>query len=135
VATQPDTATKATWTINSASQGNKRIRRMKDWDYADGKSRESHGEVGDDEHVGTIKKPGGKTLTFNFRETKTAKPEIDWEALSDSDEFFSLTKQVGGGRRTQYPKCQVSKIDDSGDEEGVIEYSVEIIVIGKPKRM
>lgn len=135
MAQQPDTATKAIWTINSASQGNKRIRRMKDYDFGDGASRETHGEVGEDDHVGTIKKPGGKTVTFNMRETKGAKPEIDWQALNESDEWFSLTKQIGGGRRTQYARCQVSKIDDSGSEEGVIEYSVEIVIVGKPKRM
>jgi hypothetical protein len=135
VTSAPDTATKTVWTINSASQGNKRIRRMKDWDVADGGSKESHGEVGSEEHVGTITKPGGRTITFNMRETKGATPEIDWQKLLDLGEWFSLTKQVGGGRRTQFPRCQVSKIDDNGDDQGVNEYSVEIVVVGKPKQM
>lgn len=126
-----DIATVATWQINCSSRagGNKRIRRMKDWNYADGASKETVGEVGSTEHVGFMRKPGGKTITFNIRERKGAKPEIDWEYLADSDEVFSLTKQIRGGRRTQYPECQVSKVDDQGEEEGEIMYSVEIVVL------
>src|SRR5688572_17049465 len=100
-----DIASVAVWQINSASQGNKRIRRMKNADRGDEASREAVPEVGSADCVGFVDKPGPKPISFNIRETKGVKPEIDWEYLQETGEVFSLTRQVVGGRRVQYPEC------------------------------
>ncbi len=129
-----DVASQIVWTINSDSQGNKRIRRMKDWDVSNDASTEAQNEVGSTEPTAFVDKPGAKTITFNIRETKGTRPEIDWDALESSKEVFSLTRQVTGGRRTQWPECKVSKVSSSGDDESTNMYSVEIIALSQ-KRM
>jgi hypothetical protein len=126
-----DIATKANWFINSASQGNKRLARVKDYDISDGASKEADTEVGSDDPVGFTRKPGPKTITFNCRQTKGAKPDVDWEKLAEGDEVFSLTMQVTGGRRVQFPRVQCSKVDFSGDDQGELTYSVECIALAR----
>lgn len=128
-----DIVPKIAWFINSASQGNKRIKRMKDFSVSDGASTESVGEVGSSEHVAFMDKPGGLSVTFQIRETKGVKPEIDWHLLKSTREVFSLTKAPDGARRTQLPECRVSKIDDQGDDGGENSYSVEIAVLRRQR--
>lgn len=125
-----DIATQATWQIDSASQGNKRIRRMKSWDIADGSSVEAVGEVGSPKMVAFKKIPGALTFNFEIRERKGAKMEVDWFYLKDSEEVHAYTKQIVGGRRTHYPEGMVSKIDEGGaDDAGEIMYTVEVVVL------
>lgn len=126
-----DVASQAVWSINSASQGNKRIRRMKDWDVGNDASVEAQNEVGSREPTAFVEKPGPRTITFNIRETKGSRPEIDWDALESSREVFSLTRQFVGGRRTQWPECMVSKVSSSGDDESSNMYSVEILALSQ----
>ncbi|MGN6103733.1 MAG: hypothetical protein ACTHU0_01385 [Kofleriaceae bacterium] len=126
-----DTATNATWQINSTSEGNKRIRRMTSWEVSDGASVEAFSECGpSDSPVGFVDVPGAKTISFEIRELKTPKREIRWERLKVLKEVFSLTKQIVGGSRVQYPECRVSKIDESGAaDQGYVQYTVEIIAL------
>ena len=126
-----DIATGVTWQASCSARagGNKRIRRMVDYDVADGASVEAVSEVGPGEMVGFIHTPGAQTITFNMREREGAKPEIDWRYLKKSKEKFSLTKQVTNGPRTQYPVCVVSNVSPSGNDGGEHTYSVEIIAL------
>lgn len=128
-----DIVPKVPWYINSASQGNKRIKRMKDYSVSDGAATETVGEVGSSEHVAFMDKPGGLTITFNIRETKGVKPEIDWHYLKETKELVALTKAPEGGQRAHYPECRVSKIDDQGDDGGENAYTVELAVLKRQK--
>lgn len=126
-----DIATQATWQINCSARagGNKRIRRMDDYEVSGEGSKEAVPEVGSNTPVAFLRTPGGKTITFNMRQRKGAKPEIDWWYLDVSDEVFELTKQIVGGRRVQYPECMVSSITETGDSEGEHTFTVEIIAL------
>lgn len=117
------------WSINSATQGNKRLRKVDDYDVSDGASKEAMPEVGSADPVGFIFKPGPKTITFTIREAKLVKPEVDWEYLKRNDENFSLTRRVFGGVRAQYVECQVSTVSVSGDNQGTHTIKVEIIAL------
>ncbi|MBA2718932.1 MAG: hypothetical protein H0U52_06795 [Chloroflexi bacterium] len=124
-----DVASQATWQINSASQGNKKLRRVQSYDISDGSSVEAVGEVGSDRMVAFRRKPGAKTISFEIAELKVAKREVNWEYLEETGEVVSLTKQVVSGIRTQYPEAMVSKIDFTGDVDGKHMYTVEIIAL------
>lgn len=124
-----DVASQAVWNINSITQGNKKLLRVQSYEVSDDSSVEAVGEVGSARMVAFAKKPGALMITFEIRETKTAKREISWERLRDLEEVFGLTKQVKGGLRTQYPECMVSKIDYSGDSDGTHSYTVEICAL------
>jgi hypothetical protein len=126
-----DIASQATWQANTSARagGNKRLLRLVSWEVSDESSKEAVNEVGSSNPIGFKRTPGAKMITLEFRQTKTAQPDIDWDYLAESDEVISLTKQVRGGRRTQYPEVQVSKVDYTGDNEGEITYTVECIAL------
>lgn len=124
-----DVASQAVWNINSITQGNKKLLRVQSYDVADDGAVEAIGEVGNPRMVAFAKKPGALMITFEIRETKTARREVSWERLRDTEEVFGLTKQVKGGLRTQYPECMVSKIDFTGDVDGTHTYTVEICAL------
>lgn len=126
-----DIATGATWQISCSARagGNKRILRMTSAEVSDGATVEAVPEVGPGEMVGFMDSPGAHEITFNMRERKQAKPEIDWLYLKQSKEVFSLTRQVIGGARTQYPECRVQSISPSDTAEGEITYTVSIIAL------
>lgn len=120
--------TQATWTIDSISQGNVRLRRVKSSKTNDGSSTTAENAVGEDDPVGFKDKPGPKTITLEvYEEQGTA--ECNWQLLKDTKEVFSLTKQIVGGRRVQYPVCRVSKIDPDNDNEGSHMLAVEIVAL------
>ena len=130
-----DIATRAVWNINCSPRagGSKQLRRMVDASVEGGGSVEAVNEVGGAEPVGFTITPGPKTITLNFRERKGAKPEVDWDYLDVSKEVFSLTRQVVGGRRTQFAECMVSSKSDEDSDQGEITYTVEIVgLAGKP---
>jgi hypothetical protein len=126
-----DIATGATWQINCSARagGNKRIRRAQSVEVSDGGSVTAVPEVGPGEMVGFMDAPGAHTITLSMRQTKGATPEIDWLYLKTAKEVFSLTRQVIGGPRTQYPECRVSNISPSDNDQGEITYTVEIIAL------
>jgi hypothetical protein len=127
-----DIASQHVWSINSVTQGAKQLRRMKTYDVSDESTVETRNAVGSDEPIGFVDKPGGKTITFETYQEKP-KPEVDWRKLKDAREIFSLTRQVVGGERVQYPVCRVSKIGPSGDDEGEHMISVEIVALGEKR--
>lgn len=129
-----DIATQAVWSINSTSQGNKKIKRMVDAGVSSEASVSAVLEMGSSIPAGFEVKPGAFMITMNMRETKTARPEIDWYKLEETREVFQLTRQITGGRRIQFPTCMVSKVDDKGDAEGKHEFTVEIVALER-KRM
>lgn len=124
-----DLASQARWQINSRTAGNKQLKRVQSYEVSDDSSTEAQPEVGSESPVGFVDKPGALSITFEISETKGIKREVDWERLKALREVFSLTKQVKGGLRTQYPECKVSKIDYSGDAEGKHSYTVEIVAL------
>jgi hypothetical protein len=124
-----DIASQSIWSINSASQGSKTLTRLKDYDVSDESSVETRNAVGFNDPVGFVDKPGGFTITFEYFAEKP-KPEVDWARIKTLKETFSLTQQVIGGARTQYPKCRVSKVSPKGDNEGEHMVSVEIVALG-----
>lgn len=128
-----DIASVAIWSINSASQGSKKIRRAQTVSTSAGGSVEAVNEVGSKVPVGFEIKPGAFTISIEGRETKGAKPEIDWEYLDETKEVFGMTRQVQGGRRTQYPECMVSKMDSNGEADGKLMFTVEIVALERKK--
>lgn len=124
-----DISSQHVWSIN-CSQGSKQLRRMKTYDVSDESSVETRNAVGSDFPIGFVDKPGGKTITFEYY-SERPKPEIDWRKLRDARETFSLTRQIVGGQRVQYPECRVSKVGPSGDDEGEHMISVEIVALGE----
>ena len=124
-----DIASQATWQINSASQGNKKLLRVQSWDISDDGSVEAVLECGSTVPVGFEIKPGAFTVSFEVKETKGTKREVNYEKLRDTREVFGLTKQVKCGLRTQYPQVMVSKIDYSGEAEGKLTYTVEMVAL------
>lgn len=120
--------TQATWTLDSISQGNVRLRRIKESKTSDGSSTTAENAVGEDDPVGFKDKPGPKTITLEVYEEQGA-AECNWQLLKDTKEVFSLTKQIVGGRRVQYPVCRVSKIDPSNDSDGGQMFSVEVVAL------
>lgn len=128
-----DYASAASWFINCPNPrvGNKRLRAVEKYDDGDEGSVETRTEVSDStDAAGFVEVPGGRTISFDIRETKGEKPEVDWEYLKATKQAFSLTKQVSGGRRVQFPSCRVSSIKSNGDNKGEHMYTVEIVALG-----
>lgn len=124
--------TQSRWTLDSASQGNVRLRRVKSSKTSDGASVEAKNAVGEDFPVGFIDKPGAKTITFEVF-AQRGKAEADFRALRDNKEEFGLYKKIVGGPGYHYPICRVSKIDDDDDDEGGHMFSVEIVALREEK--
>lgn len=121
-------ASKVPWFINSATQGNRRLVGLQDWSVEDGGSTETVNEVGSADPVGHVTKPGniGISLTEKIVE---GVPTVDWVALRDSRELFSMTRQVENGQRTQYLDCRVSTVNESGDAEAENTREVSIVAL------
>jgi hypothetical protein len=124
-----DISSQSIWSINSVTQGAKQLTRLRSYDVTDDAGVETRNAVGQDRPIGFVDKPGGASITFEYY-SERPKPEIDWRKLRDSKELFSLTQQIVGGERLQYPVCRVSKLNPSGDEEGEHMLSIEIVTLG-----
>lgn len=123
---------KARWSITSASQGAKRLRRVKSGKVGNNASREEVNGMGEDAPNGTRRKVGGRPITLEIFEEEGV-PEVDWDALEDSGEFFSLTRSLVNGKRFQYPECQVSKVETDDDNEGSHMKTIEVIAFRQKK--
>lgn len=121
-------ATQATIDISSATQGNKRLRRVKSSKVSRQGSTELETAMGEDDAVGFIDKPGGFTITLSVL-AEQGKPEVDYDALIDTKEVFSLTRSIVGGPRFQYVECRVSKADPDDDDQGKHMIEVEIVAL------
>ncbi len=127
-----DNASKVVWTLNSVSQGKVRLRGMKSYSVKSERKKETVNEVGSDDPTGFKRKPGGRTISFVFYQKK-GKPIPDWDFLDESDEIVSLTKQVDGSIREQYPECVVSSVDKDGDDDGENTFSVDVVGLRRKK--
>lgn len=123
-----DIVTQARWFINASRRagGNVRLRRLTNADVDDESSVDTVTEMGEDRPVGFVDVPGGMPISLEFRQTKGAKPDVDWDYLKAAKEIFSLTRQNTGGRRRQFPECRVSKVTETGNSEGEHTYTVEV---------
>jgi len=122
--------TQARISIRSTSQGSKRLRRVESSKVSDGSSTDTVNAIGEDDPIGFVRKPGNRTISLSVYEEQ-GKPEVDWRFLRTSQEGFSLTREIVGGNRTQYPECRVSKVDPSSDADGKHMLDVEIIALGE----
>lgn len=125
----------ATWNINCSRRagGNVRLRRLSSAEVSDESAVETVPEMGEDRPTGFTDTPGGLSISMEFRQTKGATPDVDWDFLKDAKEIFSLTRQNHGGRRRQFPECRVSTISESGNSEGEHTYTVEVVTLRAQK--
>lgn len=126
-----ENATQRTWQINASSRagGNKRLRKVESSEIASERSKTATNEMGSTVPTGVTVSPGPVTISLTIRHAKSVKPEVDWWYLEYSDEWFTLTSQIVGGRREQFGPCQVSSISESSDSEGEHTYTVEILAL------
>lgn len=111
--------------IDSPSQGNKKLVRVKTFTPKDDRDVEIVTAIGVDTGAGFRDKPGGGEVQLEvYREM--GKPEVDYEYVQDVKEIFALTRQDVGGRRFQYQGCRVAKIEDASDNEGSHMKSVTV---------
>jgi hypothetical protein len=126
-----DIASGATWQINCSARagGSKRIRRMTKADVDDQASVTAVSEVGPGEMVGFMDAPGAHAGTFEIRETKGLKPEIDWRYLKDSKELVQFTRQVVGGLRTEFAPVRIVTISPSDTDQNENTYTVTWVAL------
>lgn len=122
-------ASQSRWTIASTTQGNKRLRRVKTSKVSSDGKREAQTAQGEDDPIGTTKSPGAKHINFTVI-TEKGKPEVDYQFLYDSDEFFTLEREIVGGKKYQYVDCQVeTEPEPDDDDQGGHTFSVTIIAM------
>lgn len=119
-------ATRARWTLNSATARNVKLTKVKSYSESDDSDIELVYNVSDDGPVGVIDKPGGGSIEFDYY-FETGVSEVDWRELKAAKEFFSLTKQVVSGERLQYLRCRVANIASDGDDQGSHMQKVRIM--------
>lgn len=122
-------ASRVQWFINSASQGNKRLKGCTEVGADDESETEAVNEVGspDGTPQGFRDKPGPHTIELSLNELEEANPEVDWDKLKATREVFTMTRQVVSGRRRQFLDCRVSSFSTSDNADGEITGSVSII--------
>ncbi len=121
-------ASQSRWVLNSASQGNKRLRRVESSKVSTDGSREAVTAQGENKPIGIIKKIGGITISLTVYEEQGT-PEVNYRRMNDLDEWFSMDREIVGGKAFQYTGCQVSKVEPSGDNAGKHMFDVEIIAL------
>jgi hypothetical protein len=122
-----DIASQSRWKIASSSQGNKRLRRVQSSQVSSDAKREAQTAQGEDEIVGTTFSPGAITISFTAYVEKGT-PEVDYKTLFDSGEYFTLDREIVGGKSYQYVDCQVSTFPNvSGDNSGAHTFQVSIL--------
>lgn len=117
---------RARFYINSSTAQNKLLRRVESVKETDNRDAEHVFNPGENKPAGVIRKPGGGELELTVYEEQGT-PEVDWEALQDSGEYFSMTRDVVRGRRTQFLECTVANVAFSSDEQGKHMLTVKII--------
>ncbi len=117
---------RARWYLDSASASNLRLKRLKSYSETDDSDAEHVNGTGDDGPVGTIRKPGGGSLEFEYYHN-TGAPEVRWRALQKAKEFFTLTHHLVGGERVQYGRCEVVNVASDGDDQGSHMQKVKIL--------
>lgn len=127
-----DIASLVQLSINSPTQGTFLVARAQNWSVKSTKKAEEVQEVGNPDGAGIIRKPGGYVITCDIHMEQGATTMLSkWRAMLDSQEYFSMTKQIVGGNRDQHPQCQVSSVDEDGDNAGSNKFNVEIISLNR----
>lgn len=104
--------------ISSVTQGNKKLKRVESSDFDSDAKREPVTVQGEDKAVGSTFSPGAYTFTFNVYVEKGT-PEVDYDALFESGELFTIEREIVGGQTFQYLDVQVaSPPAPSGDNAG-----------------
>jgi hypothetical protein len=119
-------ATLARFILNSASARNKVLKKVKTCKVTDNRDGEHAKGSGQKKPVGVIRKPGGGTLELSVYQEKGV-AEVDWHALQDAEEFFSFTREVIDGPRTQFLECTVVNVGEDDDDDGGHMISVKIL--------
>jgi hypothetical protein len=122
-----DLGTRARWRIK-CSQGNKRLRRVKDAKVNHGAGLEAPNALGEDAPIGFVDKPGPRTITFSVYE-EVGDPEIDWDLLFATKEKFVMEQEIVGGLEWQFLPCRVAKVDKDEDADGKNMKSVEVLAL------
>jgi hypothetical protein len=120
-----DIASRARWFINSLTAQNKFLSKLKTASETDDGDLE-HAFNSANEVAGEIETPGAGALEISYYEEAGA-PEVNWRRLKDSREYFSLTRQIVGGTRTQYTNCRVANVASEDDDEGGHMLTVKVI--------
>lgn len=126
-----DLASLTQLSVDSTSAGKFLVKRLENWSVKSEKKAEIKTEVGNPDGAGVVRKPGGETISFTvFTEQGTfATMLANFRKLESTQEWFSVTKQIVGGSRDQRPFCQVSSVDEDGDNEGSNKFTVEIVAL------
>ena len=100
------------------TKGNFQLRRVKNLKDDVDRTLEVRKAVGVEGGAGFKKSTGGGSLTLSvYRESP--EPEVDYRALEESGERFTITIQdEDGGPREQYQACRVEKATRTLDDDG-----------------
>jgi hypothetical protein len=116
----------AKFIINGQTPGNKVLRKVKSVKETDSRDAEHVYNTFDKKPTGVARKPGGGELELEVYEEKGT-PEVDWEKLQALGEFFSITREVIGGRRTQFVDCTVANVAASSDDSHQPMMAVKVL--------
>jgi hypothetical protein len=116
---------RARFYINSSTARNLKLRKCKSASESDGDDGE-HVHNTESGKAGVIRKPGTNTLELQVYEEQGT-PEVDWLALKASGEFFEFTREIVGGRRTQYLDCTVVNVAADDDDAGSHMIKVKLL--------
>lgn len=113
--------------IGSMSQGSRKIKNIESFSTSDGGSKEQVKNLGQ-QKIGKRRSVGSTTISLKV--PLVTERDIDWVALRDSDEEFSLTARYEGGASIAYIRCSVSSVSFESDSDGNHSISVEILCLG-----
>jgi len=114
------------------SQGKKTLTKCKSSKVTAGGSTSIETSMGVDGGAGHTRKPGGFTIALQILEEQGT-PEVDYEELEDSQEVFTVEREIVRGRRWQYLQCVVSKVDPDDDDQGKHMLDIEIVALQRKK--
>jgi hypothetical protein len=116
----------AKFIINGQTPGNKVLRKVKSVKETDARDGEHTYNTFEKRPNGVTRKPGGGELELEVFEEKGT-PEVDWEKLQGLGEFFTITREVIGGRRTQFLECTVVNVAASADDSHQPMMTVKVL--------
>jgi hypothetical protein len=115
--------------IAGVAGGSVLLKKCKSFDVKDGRSTEVQTSIGVENGSGFRRKQGGLELELQVYREVGKQPEVDWYALNNVRATFTITTQDEfNGRRNSYT-CQVSKIDEKKDSEGMHEDTVTLAAL------
>lgn len=109
--------TASRWSIDSASQGNKRLIDVKSGSPSSDRDAEVAFNT-ESQPVGHKIKPGAGKIEFEAY-IRAGRPEVDWYALETSGEQFLITQYpVGASYKLQYSGCIVANVTADSNDAG-----------------